>query len=297
MQGRTLPKLILSLPTRRFSPHLNLTSFYVFVSRVTSLDGLRVLYRDEAALSGITALKHDAYLMAWDLGYDTQGAWSDAAAIAALAKVRKQRSEADARSLAEKREQREATRLSRVAAATTKRDAARLTRKEATTTTVNADGKGGQRTSRAPGATVLPSGLPRAPAAAGPAGKRPAQPTFSTPPEKCPRPASAAGAASHLAGKRMPAANGKQPPAAAAPPRALPPAASLAPSPAWQIDADAFAGFGAADGGEDAARLLVLAAAGGSGTPATLGEPRLAPAASRFSVVVGPRLSLDGVDR
>ena len=51
LQGRTLPKLILSVCKRLRAPWMTLASFYVLVSRARGLGGLRLLQRDEAALS------------------------------------------------------------------------------------------------------------------------------------------------------------------------------------------------------------------------------------------------------
>jgi hypothetical protein len=46
LQGRTLPKLIISLCKRVRMPWMTLQSFYVLISRVESLKGLRILQYD-----------------------------------------------------------------------------------------------------------------------------------------------------------------------------------------------------------------------------------------------------------
>ena len=66
-----------------------LSSFYVLVSRVTKLDGLRVLRRDEGVLASIGKLSHDPELVAWTDGYDAQGTWQPALAAAAFALAEK----------------------------------------------------------------------------------------------------------------------------------------------------------------------------------------------------------------
>ena len=41
LQGRTLPRLLISLVRRPNPPYIDINSFYVIVSRVTGFDGLR----------------------------------------------------------------------------------------------------------------------------------------------------------------------------------------------------------------------------------------------------------------
>ena len=53
LQGRTLPKLIMSIADRPFPPYIDLVAFYVMVSRVTASNGLRVLKRDPSGFSRI----------------------------------------------------------------------------------------------------------------------------------------------------------------------------------------------------------------------------------------------------
>ena len=73
LQGRTLPKLILSICTRKHLPWMTLKAFYVLVSRVRNLSALRLLQHDEAALMKVSRVRHDEYLHAWDNGYDVTG--------------------------------------------------------------------------------------------------------------------------------------------------------------------------------------------------------------------------------
>ena len=68
LQGRTLPKLILSVCKRARLPWMTLASFYVLVSRVRELAGLRLLQRDEAGLSAVAQLQTDEYLHGWECG-------------------------------------------------------------------------------------------------------------------------------------------------------------------------------------------------------------------------------------
>ena len=85
LQGRTLPKLILSVCKRSRAPWMTLASFYVLISRVRELGGLRLLQRDEAALSAVSQLKTDEYLHGWERGYAAaMGLWDDALAARAV---------------------------------------------------------------------------------------------------------------------------------------------------------------------------------------------------------------------
>ena len=64
---------------------MTLASFYVLISRVRELGGLRLLQRDEAALSAVSQLKTDEYLHGWERGYDAEtGLWDDALAARAV---------------------------------------------------------------------------------------------------------------------------------------------------------------------------------------------------------------------
>jgi len=87
LQSRTLPRLVLSLFHSPASPpHLTLCALYVFVSRVTTFDGLRLLLPpNRAELDKAAKLAHDPYLAAWEAAYDpATGRWSDEAALAAF---------------------------------------------------------------------------------------------------------------------------------------------------------------------------------------------------------------------
>lgn len=76
VQGRTLPKLVLSIGARPFGPHLSLTSLYVLASRVRRRGHLRVLNYD-AKKDGarLLAFAHKPALAIWEAGYDG-GCWS-----------------------------------------------------------------------------------------------------------------------------------------------------------------------------------------------------------------------------
>ena len=57
LQGRTLPKLILSIYKRPTPPWMELTGFYVLISRVRTMEGLRVFYRNEQGLAHLRTLQ------------------------------------------------------------------------------------------------------------------------------------------------------------------------------------------------------------------------------------------------
>ena len=64
----------------------------MLVSRVRTLDSLRLLQDDVVGRQALTRLKHDEYLAAWERGYDPQsGRWSDALAVASLKDLRRGR--------------------------------------------------------------------------------------------------------------------------------------------------------------------------------------------------------------
>ena len=64
----------------------------MLVSRVRTLDSLRLLQDDVVGRQALSRLKHDEYLAAWERGYDRQsGRWSDALAVAALKELRRER--------------------------------------------------------------------------------------------------------------------------------------------------------------------------------------------------------------
>jgi len=90
LQGRTLPKLILSVCKRSRAPWMTLASFYVLISRVRELAGLRLLQEDSAALSAVSQFKTDEYLHGWERGYDAEtGLWDDALAARAVRELRR----------------------------------------------------------------------------------------------------------------------------------------------------------------------------------------------------------------
>ena len=102
LQGRTLPKLVLSLCMRSKPPWMRLDCFYVLISRVRTFNGLRLLQHDKAALESVSKLQHDEYLYAWVRGYDLRGddlrgRWSKARTAAALNAIRMARAAAKAR--------------------------------------------------------------------------------------------------------------------------------------------------------------------------------------------------------
>ena len=104
LQGRTLPKLILSVCKRSRAPWMTLASFYVLISRVRELAGLRLLQEDSAALSAVSQFKTDEYLHGWERGYDAEtGLWDDALAARAVRELRKKRDEAKKAALAAKK--------------------------------------------------------------------------------------------------------------------------------------------------------------------------------------------------
>lgn len=82
---------------------MNLASFYVLISRCRTSDSLRLLQYDPEGLNAVCALKHDEYLVAWENAYDN-GRWSDAMAITALERVRRERQRVKAARAAEKKE-------------------------------------------------------------------------------------------------------------------------------------------------------------------------------------------------
>ena len=49
---------------------MTLASFYVLISRVRELDGLRLLQKDSAGLWAVSQLTTDEYLHGWEHGYD-----------------------------------------------------------------------------------------------------------------------------------------------------------------------------------------------------------------------------------
>ena len=64
-------------------PWMKLAGFYVLISRVRTIEGPRVLYRDEQGLAHQRTLQWKPQLRAWVQGFDDQGRWSDKRAAAA----------------------------------------------------------------------------------------------------------------------------------------------------------------------------------------------------------------------
>ena len=91
LQGRTLPKLIISVCRRKRLPWMTLQSFYVLVSRTTTMAGLRLLQYDEVGLDSVRKQMPDRYLYAWERGYDDDGKWNDILAVTALRNIRNMR--------------------------------------------------------------------------------------------------------------------------------------------------------------------------------------------------------------
>ena len=67
---------------------MTLASFYVLISRVRELNGLRLLQVDRAGLATVAELQPDEYLHAWDNGYDITGRWSPKRVVAAYQEAR-----------------------------------------------------------------------------------------------------------------------------------------------------------------------------------------------------------------
>ena len=94
LQGRTMPKLVLSVCKRSKPPYMTLAAFYVLVSRVRTLGSLRLLQDDTEGRTSLFGLAHDEYLAAWERGYDEDGWWSDECAKRAVTVRRKARAQA-----------------------------------------------------------------------------------------------------------------------------------------------------------------------------------------------------------
>jgi hypothetical protein len=88
LQGRTVPKLILSLPKRHELPWMTLQSFYVLISRVSCMSGLRLLQYDRLGLQSVRTQMPDIYLYAWERGFDSTGLWNAKLAVKALQHIR-----------------------------------------------------------------------------------------------------------------------------------------------------------------------------------------------------------------
>jgi hypothetical protein len=91
LQGRTLPKLVLSVCKRSDMPWMTLQSFYVLISRVPSMSGLRLLQYDRLGLKSVRTQMPDLYLYAWEHGYNDIGLWDPELAVVALRNIRSTR--------------------------------------------------------------------------------------------------------------------------------------------------------------------------------------------------------------
>ena len=88
LQGRTLDKLVMLICKRSKAPFMNLPEFYVLISRVRSLNGLRLLFEDQKELQWLhSKKKHCPKLYAWEQGYDSNGIWDNTRCGAALLSV------------------------------------------------------------------------------------------------------------------------------------------------------------------------------------------------------------------
>ena len=92
LQGRTLEKLILSVCKRSKMPHMTLCSFYVLVSRVREMNGLRLLQKDEEGLTAVSKREPDPFLYAWENGY-LKGRWEGERAAQAWHEINDKRKE------------------------------------------------------------------------------------------------------------------------------------------------------------------------------------------------------------
>ena len=61
-----MPKLIVSVCKRQRLPWMTLDSFYVLISRVREMSGLRLLQNDKAGLAAVGELQPDEMLYAWE---------------------------------------------------------------------------------------------------------------------------------------------------------------------------------------------------------------------------------------
>ena len=75
LQGRTLPRLLISLGPRLQAPFYDINAFYVIFSRVRGFDGLRWLDCDLHELNRLFALRWKAELAGWEHGFDEAGVW------------------------------------------------------------------------------------------------------------------------------------------------------------------------------------------------------------------------------
>ena len=77
LQGRTLPKLIVSTSVKSWGrPVMDLVSFYVMISRVTTSAGLRVLNKDKLGVAKLKELRWPAELYSCERSFDGAGRFS-----------------------------------------------------------------------------------------------------------------------------------------------------------------------------------------------------------------------------
>merc|ERR1712185_793184 len=72
---------------------MSIEAWYVFISRVKQLKGLRLLHKPSASdggLTNLTDLRHSLEMRVWDKGYDERGCWSSALARTAAASIKAQ---------------------------------------------------------------------------------------------------------------------------------------------------------------------------------------------------------------
>jgi hypothetical protein len=77
LQGRTLPKLLISLGKRVQMPWMDAEALYVLLSRAMALEGLRFLECDASELRKAKSLRWSDELAVWRQGYGEDGIWSD----------------------------------------------------------------------------------------------------------------------------------------------------------------------------------------------------------------------------
>jgi hypothetical protein len=83
---------------------MTLDAFYVLISRVREMSGLRLLQNDAAGIAAVGELQADEMLYAWERGYDEcSGVWGDVLAKQALTKLREQRKGAKEAAAGEKK--------------------------------------------------------------------------------------------------------------------------------------------------------------------------------------------------
>ena len=116
LQGRTIPRLVLSVCRRHRAPWMYLSAFYVLISRVRELSGLRLLLNDKDGLQKVAEQESDEYLHAWHRGYvpvapgSPVHRWSDVRAAETLRARRESKASARAAEAAKRKAEKEAER-------------------------------------------------------------------------------------------------------------------------------------------------------------------------------------------